>query len=166
MNSSLPTEGDPTDHISVDVDANPILVIRDDDGLALDEYFEGMPNSPVRREMVDTDADVTLPRTTRIIVNQFAVSAGECGFFFAADPNRQTLYITAQLLTGVVTSYVFASERIASVGFPVGTGFSISNSQGDNYASTPQEVSAHTGAVWILNTSTFPVTFNVTSVTV
>lgn len=93
MTPDIPTEGDPTDHIAVDVNGNPIAVRIDDDGQAIDSYFEGMSSSGIPRDYLGTGDVAALPRTSRLLSRTVTIGlnngvVAEPLMLFPPDVNR------------------------------------------------------------------------------
>ena len=158
INSPIPPE---------DLSPNPLAAIAgnhaDDDGSALDEYFEPNPDlvglpygGPVASETA-YEAE-SLPKIQRILSRSIPIGTIDGNIadpvqVFPADGNRHSLRI---VITGDVEVHI-GSDKTDVYGGAVVSG----------YATGPTEYvfDRYTGALWVYSTEAAPVTVNVFSVT-
>jgi len=128
------------------VPLGPIVGDRtDDDGIALDEYFEAAPSGPIDWGEVVQQADPTLPQVTRIITRTFTLvgdgtTAPDPVLVLPPDPNRLRLVVICTTTFG----WQFGSDKSDVYGAPLMAG---------NGSTTGYELTGHTGALWIYTSS-------------
>jgi len=122
----------------------------DDDGLALDEYFEAPSHEPVSHDTLpDPYAKVSIPEVTRMLNRSLTlgstdgVNAGDPVMLLPADPNRRVCLLIVTV-AGSATGIRMGSARSDVYGAPL---YAANGSIG-------YDLSGHTGAVWVYNPST------------
>jgi hypothetical protein len=106
----------------------------DDDGRALDEYFEAAPSGPLDYAGIQ-HAREELPTTTRILSRAFVLTQGQqATLALPADPSRIKLVIDVM---DVGPAYVSDANDIGTLTPYITT------------ANSPLDLGAHTGPVWI-----------------
>ena len=112
----------------------------DDDGQAIDEWFEAAPVGPQEYGIPPVITTPTIPQTTRLLTREFVISANGGVhtpiLVLPADPNRIKLIIGVE-----------ADTRIASEKSDV---FSAAPAGG----TAMLDMDGHTGAVWAYSTDT------------
>lgn len=146
LNDPLPPEVlDPAPHRPIAGD------IADDDGQALDDFFEAAPSGPTVWESYDLGKDA-LPKPTRILSRQIVLpQAGSAPAdpvqVFPADVNRLHIRVESD------HPIMIASDKTDCYGAA-------------QTVSTSWYNDLHTGSVWVYSTYvTGPVTVNVWSIT-
>lgn len=121
----------------------------DDDGQALDDYFESAyQGPPVESESAQYEA-LSIPTTTRLIARSFTVGTNGGVLYdpvqvLPADPNRKSLHIDADGPVQIASDKAFPSAAVVTF---------------------PWTDTTHTGAVWLYSTSGSVVTVSVWAVT-
>lgn len=127
--------------------------VRDDDGIALDQFFEATYQGPPVESESQAYAELSTPILTRLISRR--VTVGTVGGVLydpvqvlPADANRRDLIVDADgiISIGSDKTDVYQSGVI-------------------NPSSTPWQTGKHSGAVWVYSTSDQPVSVSVWAVT-
>jgi len=122
----------------------------DDDGPALDQYFEAPTHEPLSHDTIPTpEAKTRIPEVTRLLNRSIVlfspdgVNAGDPVMLLPADPNRKVLILHVSL-GGSATGIRMGSARSDVYGAPL---YAANATFGYN-------LSGHTGAIWCWNPST------------
>lgn len=121
---------------------------RDDDALALDEYFEAAEHKAIEYGKLITPVPKEIAAATRIVTRSYIIAPVDASTaappiqVLPRDLNRTRLFIVCG--PADFAAWQFGSEMSDVYGAPVMTA---------NLASGGYDLSGHTGALWIYNPS-------------